>query len=74
MAAPLADRQTDMKIKFLPAFEVHDCDGIVRRFATKEEATAFCKVDVALTVKRTAQPSARQQIAAFLQTIPASPF
>lgn len=61
-------------MKILPRFEVHDSDGIVRRFETKDEAQGFMRTDKTLILKRTQQLSRRRQLQHFLRSIPNAPY
>ena len=63
-----------MKFTYLPRFEVHDADGLVRRFETKDEAQRFTRTDNSLIIKRTQQESRRRQLHNFLRTIPSAPY
>jgi hypothetical protein len=61
-------------MKILPRYEVHDPDGIVRRFETKDEAQGFMRTDKTLILKRTQQQSRRRQLQQFLRSIPSAPY
>lgn len=61
-------------MKILPRYEVHDSDGIVRRFETKDEAQGFMRTDKTLILKRTQQQSRRRQLQQFLRSIPSAPY
>lgn len=63
-----------MKFTYLPRYEVHDADGLVRRFETKDEAQRFTRTDHNLTLKRTQQQSRRRQLHNFLRSIPNAPY
>lgn len=63
-----------MKFTYLPRFEVHDADGLVRRFDTKDEAQRFSLTDSTLVLKRTQQQSRRRQLHNFLRSIPNAPY
>lgn len=63
-----------MKFTYLPKFEVHDADGLVRRFDTKDEAQRFTRTDSTLVLKRTQQQSRRRQLHNFLRSIPNAPY
>lgn len=63
-----------MKFTYLPRFEVHDADGLVRRFDTKDEAQRFTRTDNTLVLKRTQQQSRRRQLHNFLRSIPNAPY
>ena len=63
-----------MKFTYLPRFEVHDADGLVRRFDTKDEAQRFTRTDSTLVLKRTQQQSRRRQLHNFLRSIPSAPY
>ena len=63
-----------MKFTYLPRFEVHDADGLVRRFDTKDEAQRFTRTDSTLVLKRTQQQSLRRQLHNFLRSIPNAPY
>jgi len=59
-----------MKFTYLPRYEVHDDQGLVRRFDTKDEAQRFTRTDQSLVLKRTQQQSRRRQLHHFLRSIP----
>lgn len=59
-----------MKFTYLPRYEVHDDQGLVRRFDTKNEAQRFARTDHSLVLKRTQQQSRRRQLHHFLRSIP----
>lgn len=63
-----------MKFSYLPKFEVHDAEGLVRRFETKDEAQRFTRTDNTLVLKRTQQQSRRRQLHNFLRSIPNAPY
>lgn len=63
-----------MKFSYLPKFEVHDAEGLVRRFETKDEAQRFTRTDSTLVLKRTQQQSRRRQLHNFLRSIPNAPY
>ncbi len=63
-----------MKFTQLSRFEVHDADGLVRRFDTKDEAQRFTRTDNTLVLKRTQQQSRRRQLHNFLRSIPSAPY
>ncbi|NBV88327.1 MAG: hypothetical protein EBR88_02255 [Betaproteobacteria bacterium] len=59
-----------MKFTYLPRYEVHDDQGLVRRFDTKDEAQRFTRTDQSLVLKRTQQQSRQRQLHNFLRSIP----
>jgi len=59
-----------MKFTRLPRFEVHDDQGLVRRFDSKDEAQGFVRTDKSLVLKRTQQLSYKQQLDNFLRSLP----
>lgn len=63
-----------MKFTYLPKFEVHDAEGLVRRFESKDEAQRFTRTDNTLVLKRTQQQSRRRQLHNFLRSIPNAPY
>lgn len=63
-----------MKFTYLPRYEVHDAEGLVRRFETKDEAQRFTRTDNTLILKRTQQESRRRQLHNFLRSIPNAPY
>jgi hypothetical protein len=63
-----------MKFTYLPRYEVHDTQGLVRRFDSKEEAQGFARTDHTLVLKRTQQQSRRRQLHNFLRSLPNAPY
>lgn len=63
-----------MKLTYLPRFEVHDDQGLVRRFDSKDEAQGFARTDKTLVLKRTQQQSRRRQLHSFLRSLPNAPY
>jgi len=59
-----------MKFTRLPRFEVHDDQGLVRRFDSKDKAQGFARTDKSLVLKRTQQLSYKQQLDNFLRSLP----
>ena len=59
-----------MKFTRLPRFEVHDDQGLVRRFDSKDEAQGFARTDKSLVLKPTQQQSRKRQLDNFLGSLP----
>lgn len=66
--------EASMKFIQLPRYEIHDDQGLVRRFDYKDEAQRFIRTDSTLVLKRTQQQSRRRQLHNFLRSLPNAPY